>query len=325
MSKLAVVFAAVCLAASVSCGGAGSSGAGGDTSTAPSPYIDGFSPAPVADGYTRFITPVMKGLAAGSDTTYCQWVALPGDTDLDVLAVTGMQSKFGHHAILYASTENYPVGTSRECNDADMESVRFLGAIGGEGNSTGTKGILPPNVAFRLLKGEALMANIHFLNTGATTIQGQAVLDVQFAPTSPSRQIAQLFSNVGTTFTIPPHSHTAYDVSCPMGQDMSFYMFTDHMHAHGAAAMTEVIHSDGTKNTIVNDPSWTPDMQFNPSFVRFPQQFVVHKGDVIHTHCEWTGDSAKTLTFPGEMCVGTGFFQGSGTQVFCTDGAWPTH
>ncbi len=307
----------------VSCGSNGSTGT--NPPATPSPYIDGFNPAPVADGYTRFVTPEIDGLAAGSDTLYCQWLAPPAAEDQDVLDLSGMQSKYGHHVVLYASTESYPVGKSKVCDTADMESVRFLGAIGGEGNAGATRGLLPPNVAFRLLKGQALMANVHFLNTGTATIQGQAVLDVKFAAPSPTRQSAQMFVNLGTSFSIPPDSHTAYDVSCPVGQDLSFYVFSDHMHQHGTSAMTEIIHADGTKNTIVNDTTWTADMQFNPKFVSFPQQLVIHKGDVVHTHCNWTGDTTKTLGFPDEMCVGIGFFQGAGDQVVCSDGSWPAH
>jgi hypothetical protein len=293
---------------------------------APGVYIQGFNPPPVAAGYTRFITPVIDNITPGFDELYCQWLTAPSASDQDVLDLTGLQSKYGHHIALYAETEVQPIGTSRVCTTGDMLGITFLGAIGGEGTNNVFKD-LPPDTAFRLPKGQVLMANTHFLNAGSDTVEGEGVVDVEFAAPSPSRQIAGFFTNVGTTFAIPPHQPDyAYDVSCPLQADMQFFLTANHMHGYGTSAYTEIVHANGTKTTMTENSSWTSDMEFNPTFTIYPTgaMLSVIKGDTMHTHCEWTNTTAKAMSFPDEMCVGMGFNLSSGADVNCMNGQWPS-
>jgi hypothetical protein len=287
-------------------------------------YIAGFDPPPVESGYTRYVTPVVKDIAPGADEEWCQWLAPAADSDQDVLNFSGLQSTTGHHAALYATTEtNFAVGESHPCTTADMLSISFVGGIGGEGDAAVSQ--LPEGLYFRLRKGQALMANTHWLNTTDKTYDGQAVLDVEFTDAAPSHIVADDFANDGDTFTIPPMSPESYDVTCPVGSDISFAMFADHMHYDGTSAYSEVIHADGTKTMIVDDTSWTSDSQFKPNFVYYSvaNPLVVHAGEQIHTHCEWTNPTSSPIQFPTEMCVGDGFyFPGNGMMV-CDDGSWP--
>jgi hypothetical protein len=320
-----VVLSAVAFVGATACG-SGSGGSTAPTAAAPSPYIAGFDPPPVAAGYTRFITPPLQNIPAGSSLEWCQWVAAPSDEVQDVLNATGMQSQFGHHVVLYAQSEIEPVGTSRICTSGDTLSIQYLGGIGGDGvSSADIASYLPPNTAFQLPKGQTLMANVHFLNTSDQPIDGQAVMDLQFVAPA-GRQIAGFFINDGDTFSIPPHATTSYDVNCPIAQDMSFFLFGNHMHNYGAAVYTELLHSDGTSQMIMNNTYWTPDMQFNPPIAGFkPGGYLeMQQGDTLHTHCEWTGASDETITFPTEMCIGFGFNLTGGASIYCDDGQWPT-
>jgi hypothetical protein len=129
-------------------------------------YIAGFDPPAQPDGYTRYVTPIVKDIQPGADLEYCQWVAGPSTEAQDVIAFTGLQSATGHHAVLYATTEtNFAVGESHLCTTQDMLSIDFVGAVGAEGNGNTT---LPEGLYFRLPAGQALMANTHWLNTTNT-------------------------------------------------------------------------------------------------------------------------------------------------------------
>src|SRR5579864_6321036 len=107
----------------VSCGGTGTStashgplGNSGATGQGDYPGADVGLP-PVAPDFVRYETqPVAVG--AGDDVIWAEWVAPPLESDMDVVEVTGLQSKGGHHALLYASTNIQPVGTSRAWQDA---------------------------------------------------------------------------------------------------------------------------------------------------------------------------------------------------------------
>src|SRR6185312_4364087 len=74
--------------------------------------VKGFNPPPAPAGYTRYVLPAIKGLHPGEDKLFCQWIALPIDSDVDVLDVNAYQTVTGHHVAVYSTGESEPVGTS---------------------------------------------------------------------------------------------------------------------------------------------------------------------------------------------------------------------
>jgi hypothetical protein len=295
--------------------------------TQSSEYIAGFNPPAVMPGYTRYVMPAVKAIAPGTDAMWCQWIAPPATEDIDVLSLMGAQSKGGHHAIMYATSAAAPVGTTRACADADLASVRYLGAIGGEGVSG--VGALPPGVVYRLPAGWSLMANVHYINATEAPIDGQAVLDIQTAPKDPSRVVASLFTNIDIDIALPPNQASALDVNCtiPATQaDLHFFFYGNHMHELGKSIFTEVIHPDGTKQMLREDDTWIREFAFNPNTSRWPldQPLVLKAGDRVHTQCHWVNDRSTEVDFPSEMCASFGFYIGDGVQLTCIKGNWGT-
>lgn len=289
-------------------------------------YVAGFHPPAAPAGYTRFLAPTTKAIAPGADLEMCQWVAGPAAVAQDVLDLTGYQSATGHHAVLYATTETQvPVGESHPCTEQDMLSISFVGAIGGEGTS-GSAAKLPDGLFFRLPADRALMINSHWVNATDNPVDGQAVIDVKLAPASDQRQAADLFANNGIRFAAAPGA-TAYDVSCVLQQDFNFAMATNHMHQHGTSAYTELIRPGGTKDMLVQDPTWAMDQGFNPKYNKFSLAApkVAHVGDTIHTHCEWQNSTTTPITFPTEMCAGVTFYFPAHGQMTCTEGMFPAN
>src|ERR1041384_5732109 len=211
---------------------------GGGTAADPQ-YVAGFHPPPAPAGYTRFVSPVTKDIAPGADLEMCQWVAAPSSAPQDVLDFSGAQSATGHHATLYATTETqFAVGESHPCTEQDMLAISFVGAIGGEGVSGSMAKLLPDGLLFRLPANQALMINSHWVNATDNTVDGQAVIDIKFAPASDQRQIADLFANNGVRFAATP-GVTSYDVSCVLPQDLNYAVAFNHMHQYGYSAYTE--------------------------------------------------------------------------------------
>lgn len=291
---------------------------------AESQFIEGFNPPALQEGFSRFVSPPLRSLKPGTDEEYCQWVALPADDDRDVLSLIGMQSRGGHHAVLYSSTNTREkVGETHVCTEDDMVTFSFLGAIGGEGMATDLVG-LPQGLNFRLRKGLALVINSHYINASQAPIDGQAVVDVKFAPASPEHTVADLFANNGSGFTISPGQTGSHDVSCVLKKDLSFAMVTNHMHQYGASAMSELIRADGTHQLLVEDKNWSPEQKFNPHYVHFDLATAVHAkaGDTYHTRCTWTNTTARPLSFPTEMCAGVGFYFPGNGLISCGDSDW---
>jgi hypothetical protein len=310
MNKIsAILLASVTM---VGCGGTDDGNAGVDPNGYPA----------VAEGYTRFVAPVVKDIKPGVDGTWCQYISEPFEEDMDVVDFSGWQSATGHHFVLYATTTLAPIGTSRECTDGDMLAVRFLGGIGGEGVSQ-VRNFIPQGTTFRVPKGFALMANAHYLNATSQTVEGTGYLDLKLAPADPTKKIVTLFVNVGQNIAVPPHQTATLDNSCVIQQDMEIFVMGNHLHEYGTSIYTEVIRKDGSTEMVVNDPTWSKEMTFNPQFVTWKPEnpLKLGVGDTVRTHCEWSNTTTEEIGFPTEMCAGFGFFAGD-NQLNCVDGVW---
>jgi hypothetical protein len=304
----------------------------------------GFNPPAVADGYQRLTAATVPNIDPGGDVTFCQYVMGPLDHDVDIMDVGGYQSAFGHHAVAfsYTDTGEQELGASTPCMGTEFSSGdgtstdpasatsglsmgSFLGGIGGA--MGGKSAQLPDGVAFRLKKGDGIMLNAHYLNTGTEVVDGDAVLDVKFVDADPSHLIASLFLTLNIGFSLPPQATTKSSVECVAGDDVKIIMMANHMHEFGTAATTEVVRANGEQAMLRDDPSWTYDMQFNPIYSKWTvaAPFVLNKGDTIRTTCQWNNSKTETMAFPREMCVGAGFALTAGDSTHvpaCAAGTW---
>jgi hypothetical protein len=263
----------------------------------PSPSTNAFNPPAAPEGYTRLTAKTVYDVQPGADVTYCQYIMAPYDRDVDILDVGGYQSGFGHHAVAFSYPDDgtQELGTSVQCMGTEFNvdvpnsgapsgsgsganlGGTFLGGIGGEG---GENQNLPEGVAFRLKKGNGIMLNVHYLNTGTTPIDGDAVVDVKFAEVDPSRKIAAMFLNLNFGFSLPPASRIDSSIDCVAKSDVQLLMLANHMHEYGTSVKTEVVRADtGAVEVLKDDPEWTYEMQFNVEYSRWPVRFALASGD----------------------------------------------
>src|SRR5689334_18467945 len=90
------------LSLAVSACGSGAASAPSDPKS--SSETAAFTPPAPLDGYTRFNAMKVTDIKPGEDVTRCQYVMAPVDHDMDVLDITGAQSKYGHHAVMFSYT-----------------------------------------------------------------------------------------------------------------------------------------------------------------------------------------------------------------------------
>jgi hypothetical protein len=308
-----------------------------------------FAPGPVAEGYTRLTSPTVANIPPGGDVTFCQYVMAPFDHDVDVLDVKGVQSKFGHHAAAFTFTDNgtQTLGSSLQCMGTEFTAGAvgtdspsapsgasalasmgaYLGGVGGD-TTTAKTTALPAGVAFRLKKGSGIMLNVHYLNTGEQTIDGNSVIDMKFADADPSRTIASMFVNLNAGFSLSPDAQTSSTIDCVAQGDLNIIMMSNHMHEFGTSAKTELLPAGSTTPQVMHeDTTWTFDMQFNPAYSQWDvaAPLTIHAGDTIRTTCNWDNTTADTMTFPREMCLGVGFAiapSGTASVPMCVQGSW---
>ncbi|MEP6864058.1 MAG: hypothetical protein ABJE66_25745 [Deltaproteobacteria bacterium] len=280
--------------------------------------VKGFNPPPVADGYTRYVLPAVTGLRPGENKIFCQWIALPTDTDVDFDDVEAYQSVTGHHVALYSTSETEDVGTSRECTVADMIPIEFLGGVGGEGAPNVAK--LPEGFVFRARKKRMLVANSHYLNATDSVQDVQSVIDVKTSAPSPALTAVGMAVINWSDFQIPANtpSYTS-DAYCTWQQDIDVLMWSNHMHENGRSVMTELMRGDGTIDPLRSDPQWTAEQAFNPSWATFPATapMHIHAGDTTHIQCTWQNNTGSMMQFPDEMCDGVGMYIQSPAQIIC--------
>jgi hypothetical protein len=279
----------------------------------------------------------------GQDVTRCQYVMAPLDRDMDVLDISGAQSKWGHHAVMfsYVPTADQVVGDELPCMMGSTEFTAgtpgaepggggvagggYLGAVSPAG---GRVAALPEGVAFRLKKGDGIMLNLHYINMGNKPDDGEAYIDIKLAETDPNRLIAALFLNLNIGFSLPPATQTDSAADCVAKSDVKVIMMSNHMHEWGTQATTEVTRGDtGNVEVMRHDPTWDHDMVNNPTFATWSAEdpFLIHPGDTIRTSCTWNNDTSDTLGFPREMCISAGFALAPGDSPkapVCFDGNW---
>lgn len=303
--------------------------------------VSDFNPPPPEEGFTRLTAKRIHDIQPNTDVTYCQYLMAPFDRDMDVVKVGGYQSKFGHHAVAFSYVDDgsQEIGASTQCmgtefnigdglaeqGSASSLGGTFLGGIGGEGAEA--QG-LPEGVAFRLKAGQGIVLNLHYINTGRTPIDGDAVVDIKFGEVDPNRKIAALFLNLNAGFNLSPRVRTDSSIDCVAQSDVAILMMANHMHEYGVSAKTEVVRAGtGAIEVLHDDPQWAYEMQFNPEYSTWPvdNPFILRAGDTIRTSCHWTNSTADSITFPREMCIGVGFALATGNNPIapaCFQGFW---
>lgn len=270
----------------------------------------------VPEGYVRFEPPPIT-LEPGQSGQWVQYVADPVDYDRDVIDLIGLQGTGGHHAILYATAELEPIGTTRDWTNVDQIADRFLGGLGGEGAESIT---LPEGAVFRVPAGHALYVQTHYFNATPAPIDGWSRLDVKFAEASDQTPVS-LFSNVDLTFELGA-GVTTRTTECTVGEDVDLLMITNHVHEWGLSSKTTMT-VDGVETVLKDDPSWNYEWATNPNFQKLSlaEPLRIPAGALLSTTCTWDNDTGRTLTFPDEMCLFFGFST-SARDLACVDGDW---
>jgi hypothetical protein len=284
-------------------------------------FVEGFDPPPPQPGEMRVIAPLVEGVPAGGDLTWCTYIANPFDREVDVIQSRGFQSKFGHHAILMeVAGASDRLGQSHECTDADMTNARFLAG----GSDAAAQFKIPEGVAFRIGAQSVLMVQTHWINTSTTPAKGQTVFNIGIKPPDGTRKAAQLFATYTANVSVPPRGPGRAKTECVIQNDLSFFAFGGHAHEWGTHIRIAV-DRQGKKETLYDQP-WEAHYQADPPLNYYDTNtpLSLRKGDVLHLECEYQNTTDAALRFPREMCVALGFYFPGTADIQCGDGHWST-
>jgi len=271
-------------------------------------------------GAVAMFTDIVK-VKAGEDVTYCTYMAGTTKSVTYVHDSLGLQSKYGHHAILQYTTTPQPPGT-KPCSLESLEAQQgqIIGGVGGEGTSSDAVK-LPVNVVSEVPAGAQFIINHHWINTGETEADAQAEMITVHPPAGMELQIARAFSVVVVDFNVPPGQTTEHYKECELQEDMKVLSFLGHQHGAGTHVKAERM---GDRADVIFDHAFTYDMVSHPKTRSFPidAPYELKKGDRVRMTCQWQNPGTSPLTFPGEMCVMFGWKLGGDKDAICLGGNW---
>ena len=258
-------------------------------------------------------------VASGADITFCSYIAGATAQVMHIHDTLGVQSKFGHHAIMQYTTQPQAPGT-RPCDPESLEAQQgqIIGGTGGEG--TGAI-VLPSNIVSEVPAGSQFIINHHWINWGEEPIEVQAEMVTVPPNSGDALRIARAVSIVVADFNVPPKELGERSGECVFPEDMGMLSMLGHQHRWGTHVKAERM---GDAPDVIFDHNYDESMVSHPVTNNYPVEapYQFRKGESVRMACQWQNTSAEALTFPHEMCILFGWRLGGDRDMTCLGGQW---
>jgi hypothetical protein len=162
---------------------------------------------------------------------------------------------------------------------------------------------LPPGIGVAIPGDTGFTMNAHYLNPGASSVQGHVVLTMSVASPGTVTQHAGAFQTVLLSIMVPPGGPVTVGSSCTFDQDMNLMIVVSHMH-HQA---NHFIATTGGM-TLLETDQWN-----DPPGTAFWPPLLLKAGADFTWSCIYNNDTLSTLTYgpsaqTNVMCNAVGTF-----------------
>ena len=258
---------------------------------------------PLPDGYREFLTGE-RMFEARSETMLCYYLD-PEPADLFTNQLVSYQGRFGHHLVLFRAVEPREPGTVKTCSSAaDMANlVPVMSSI-----NFGLEKF-PEGMGLRVPAGTQLVIQQHVVNTSDNAIRTDEAIHLRILHKSDIKTLAGFYGVSDIEFSLPAGQTHEVKFDCAPPNDMNLLMLGTHMHEWGTRFTAEIGTKDAMKVVINVDP-WEDWYRDEPPIQEWSAEkpFVLKKGDIIRTTCEFDNTTGKALEFPSEMCASYGYY-----------------
>lgn len=238
-----------------------------------------------------------------ADTTYeCFNFAIPWGEPVQALEFVPVigDGRVVHHIGLYSLKSPLPPGTHARC-EGGPDRTMVSGWSPGQGKLSWPPGygaLMPHD------KSGGFQLEIHYDNVARHRTRDRSGLKVcattQFRPNT----LAMHVLSSDESFQIPPGRQQVVN-SCAVWSDKgpaTVLAASPHMHRLGVHLSTVVTHTDGSRETITDQP-----FAFDDQAIQFLKKPVmVRKGDVLTTTCSYLNTTGAIIRYSkgsdGEMC-----------------------
>lgn len=240
---------------------------------------------------TRLIT---SSYSIPSGTEFYQCQRLTATQDYWIRKVTPVNGSGTHHEVFAIDpASSQPDGVST-CGALDPGwIVLFASGVGSPSLS------MPDGVALKVAAGQQMVLDLHLFNSGDTTIDSMASLDVIDGPPVDAAHEAEVILAGNVTFTIPTGVSTV-NGSCRMGGSTNFFAVFPHMHQLGTHI--KVTARVGGADQLVYDDDYSFMDQRFASFT----PIAMTSNDRIEVECTYNNTTGSSVSFGDsstqEMC-----------------------
>lgn len=242
-------------------------------------------------------------VAPGQETTLClRWTTPEA---LDISAFVGKLGPGGHHTLLLARSDSKDPDGLAPCSEIELMDAQSKGTFQMlAGVSYESDGIpftfpsAPVQVGLSVPAGTQLIFDTHFLNTGASPMEGCSTLDLSRGkPVVAKLQFRTVLPKEQYGLTIPAHGKVDVSYEEPIGGKWRVAAASSHMHQGGTHFRMSVKETD---QTIYESTQWAEP----PPAIFDKTKLILEADQTFKIDCSFENTTDKTQTFPTQMCVG---------------------
>jgi hypothetical protein len=264
--------------------------------------------------------------APPGDSFECFYTDTITEKELNAVYATAVQGPGGHHVTVYYSDimrkpQHHP------CIDAEMTSLRQIGAGGPEGAESAAEGLvrLPDGLAIKVPAGKQIVVQSHYINTTGAVEKVNDSITLHLVEDKDVKAYANYHVIENDEFEVPPQGTLSAQRTCTLDQDLDVVVLLGHMHEAGKHFRLERADGEGKPFEMLYDHDWQPQNVSHPPVINNTMDKPLHfaKGTRFRQTCTWDNASAKPLIFPNEMCLSFMYYFPDRGELFCPKDADP--
>jgi len=277
-------------------------------------------------------------VAPNQEIFLCYYVTLPNKAEVDIGGFQSYMSPYSsHHFILYQQSNSgqfglppQPSGTVSSCGFAGGTWVYATSTPGAVVTSS-----MPEGVGLPFKAATQVVLNMHFINTGTTTLYPKVKLNILFAKNVKYKAAVMVSFNTsidvpGATASGPGMQTVSGTCTAPAGS--KFFSMSTHTHKHATAAVVNLVRSGVTQPLVhTGEASTYPAPQIPGSGTDWehpgvslwdgPDFLTVQQGDSFTYSCSYVNTASTPVTVgetaaSNEMCMAIGYYYPAGS-AFC--------
>src|SRR5882724_1836826 len=274
-------------------------------SAGPDPTGDAGSDAAMT--FEHDLTISMKlTVGAGQELHRCQFLTLPNDQDVNVVAIAHRYTQGSHHFLVFATDlDTIPddLQGQYDCVRGDEDVMKHTRGILYAAQSPSGEVPFPADVGFQLKAHQVMMLQTHYINASSHDLEATATVGFDVAAPGSTSIEAGFLVFYDPFIYLPAQAQASSAMRCPVPSDFNLLAGSTHYHQRGTGMSVWI---DPSASAPTTDPFFeTHDWEHAPNFVG---PVPVAAGSSFRLRCEYANpDVSEVFQGPNaatsEMCV----------------------